>query len=551
MEIGLDPDIPTYSGGLGILAGDTLRSFADLGVPAVAVTLLSEFGYFRQEIQEDETQAERYERWDIEKHLKPLGEEVIVHVNHSQVHVKLWQYELRGEGDHVVPIIYLDTNHPHNTNEHRKLTQRLYPTNKVFRMEQEIVLGIGGVLALYKLGYFPSVYHLNEGHPAFLILELLRQLMDTNVSDPFATVRDLTVFTTHTPVPAGHDKYPRAMAEEKLGKYYDILKRMPEAFGDDDQLNMSFLAAFMSDKINGVAKRHAEVSRELFPNYPINSITNGIHHTFWCSSTFAQLFDEKVPGWRIDPSMLLHVLRISKERIAAAHDENKQKLIEYVNEHCETEFNQETFTIGYARRITKYKRPDLLFYDLEKLKKICEDRPIQIVFAGKAHYEDTVGKSLIHEILTLSEKLPENIKVAYIPNYDISEAKIIIPGVDLWLNTPMRPLEASGTSGMKASLNGVPNFSVLDGWWIEGAVEDVTGWTIGPYPESADEIDPTCIDSDDSDSLYKTLEEKILPMYYENRDAFNQIRKTAIALHGSHFNTHRMVQQYVVKSYLD
>lgn len=551
MEIGFKSEIPTYSGGLGILAGDTLRSLADLGVPAVAITMLSEYGYFTQEITDDNQQHERFTRWEVEKYLQKLDQEVIVPINNQDVHVYLWKYEVEGYKTEKVPIIFLDTNHPNNPNEYRKLTQRLYPTNKVFRLEQEILLGVGGIKALNALEYFPTVYHMNEGHPAFLTLELLRQLQDAHIADPLPVVRNLCVFTTHTPVPAGHDRFQRSIVKEKLGSYYDLIAEMPDVFDAQEQLNMSYLAAHLSEKINGVAKKHAEVSRSLFPNYPISSITNGVHHVYWASESFKRLFDQKIPGWREDPFTLLNILRTPNEKISEAHQENKSTLIAYIKEKTGIQFSEEVFTIGYARRITKYKRPDLLFYDLQKLNEIAEKMPLQIVYAGKAHYEDIVGKSLIHEVLNLSKKVSKNIKIVFLPNYRIDLAKIIIPGVDIWLNTPMRPLEASGTSGMKASLNGVPNFSVLDGWWIEGAIEGVTGWSIGKYPEhETASMQNQGIDCDDSESLYQKLSEIILPMYYQDRKTYETIRKNCVALHGSHFNTHRMVQQYIVKSYL-
>ncbi|NTV30948.1 alpha-glucan family phosphorylase [candidate division WWE3 bacterium] len=550
MEIGIDPQILTYSGGLGILAGDTLRSFADLSVPAVGITLISEYGYLNQHISSQNQQDDSFERWQIERYLDSLAQEVIIRADNSDIYLKLWRYTVTGLSGHQVPIIFLDANHPQNKPEHRKLTQRLYPSNPSFRILQEIILGIGGVKALSVLGFQPSVYHLNEGHPAFLTLELLKQAKLRNEPDPIKYVRNHCVFTTHTPVESGHDKFEAEFVKTKLDEF-DLLSEVPNAIDQEDQLNMTLLALAMSERINGVAKKHAEVSRMMFPNFMINSVTNGVHHGFWTTPSFHMLYTEYLPGWNEDPFSLRGALKIPRELIKEAHNENKHRLFEHIYKTQNVSYDPSVFTIGYARRITKYKRPDLIFYDLNRLIQIAQKYPIQLVFAGKAHHEDTVGKSLINEILNLIPKIKPQIRLVFLPNYDINQAKLIIPGVDIWLNTPKRPLEASGTSGMKASLNGVPNLSVLDGWWLEGAIEGITGWSVGPYPHDHEKIsDLDCIDSDDSEDLYRKLEQIILPMYYERNDEYNSVRRYGISLIGSHFNSHRMVQEYILKSYL-
>lgn len=548
MEIGIDPQISTYSGGLGILAGDTLRSFADLKVPAVAVTLLYETGYFTQHIDDDGNQIEKYETWDIKQHLQEVPIDLAVRIGNQDVRLTVWKYTITGLQKHRVPVFFLDSNHPSNPPEFRKLTQRLYPTNKTYRLMQEIILGIGGLEVLEKLNYEPTVYHLNEGHSAFLTVGLLKRAYRDEVKDPIKHVREHCVFTTHTPVPAGHDRFSQTLVAEHF-QDVQVLETIPDVY-EKDQLNMTRLALEMSGRVNGVAKKHAEVSRKMFPDHIIQSITNGIHHTFWLSPPFQELFNEMIPGWYEDPFQLYKVISIPKKRIEAAHLENKRSLIKYIKDKTSREFDENVFTIGYARRITRYKRPDLLFYELDKLNKIAEQYKLQLVFAGKAHPEDKVGKSLIREITNIHPKLHQNIQLVFLENYTIDVAKHIIPGVDLWLNTPKRPLEASGTSGMKASLNGVPNFSVLDGWWLEGAIEGVTGWGIGPKPKLNDEQAIYCIDCDDSADLYEKLGNVIAPMYYNDRQSYNMIRRNAIALHGSYFNSHRMVQQYILQSYL-
>ncbi|PIZ46112.1 alpha-glucan family phosphorylase [candidate division WWE3 bacterium CG_4_9_14_3_um_filter_41_6] len=549
MEVGIDANIKTYSGGLGILAGDTLRSLADLNVPTIAITLLSEYGYFSQEII-DGQQVETYPRWDIEKYLEKLDTEIEIPVGPHKLHVKIWKYTLTGISGHTIPILFLDANHPKNPPELKKLTQRLYPTNREYRLLQEILLGVGGYVALQTLQYQPSIYHLNEGHSALLTLALYHDAKQKNLADPIDFVRTNCVFTTHTPVPAGHDRFTRNLVNKFLpfAHYLDEIKHSTE---EDGTVNMTLLALSMCDKVNGVAKKHSQVSRVMFPGHNIASITNGVHHTFWSSPHFQKIFDHYLLGWREDPFSLMSILSVPREEIMSAHSLNKKQLVEYINSTTDRTFSDEVFTLGFARRMAKYKRADLLFYDVARLNAIAEKHKIQLVFAGKAHPEDSVGKSIIHEILGIERMLHKNISLVYLPDYNIDLAKIIIPGVDAWLNTPMRPHEASGTSGMKASLNGVPNISILDGWWIEGAIEGVTGWSIGPQPNLAnDEAQIMCVDCDDSDDLYRKLDETILPMFYERPKEYAQIQRNCIGLHGSFFNTHRMVQQYIIKSYL-
>ena len=381
---------------------------------------------------------------------------------------------------------------------------------------------------------------MNEGHSALLTLELYNKLKDKNIE----SVRKKCVFTTHTPVPAGHDQFPKALAEKMLG---EMIK--PELKNDiflDEKLNMTYLGLRFSEFINGVAKKHGEVSRDMFPGYHIESITNGVHSAFWCSKHLKKLFDKYIPGWEVDSFSLRYILSIPKEELWDAHIECKKELLRFVKEHNNVEMNPEIFTIGFARRVATYKRGDMLFSDIKRLKNIAEkSKGLQIIYAGKAHPRDWEGKQVIKKIINAMKEVNENIKVCYIQNYDISIAKMLVSGVDLWLNTPLRPQEASGTSGMKAAHNGVPQFSVLDGWWLEGHIENVTGWSIGAHPDNTKEN----IHLEDVKDMYDKLEYVIMPKFYNDRTAWIDTMRHSIAINGSFFNTHRMAQQYVLNAY--
>jgi starch phosphorylase len=539
MEIGIDEDIPAYSGGLGILAGDTLKSCADLRVPIVGVTLLSENGYFYQRIDRDGNQVEMPINFDVEHHLALSPARTNVTVEGRTVHVRVWYYALKGVGGHVVPVIFLDTNLEENGEWDRTLTKHLYGGDNRYRLAQEIVLGVGGVRALEALGFDAiEKYHMNEGHAATLVLELLRRFDDID------QVRRRCVFTTHTPVAAGHDQFDLAFARPMLGEM------LPEAhLGDvtfEGKLNMTRLALHFSHHVNGVAKKHSEVSRHMFPGYTIDSITNGVHSATWTSEPFKRLFDAHMPGWRSDPYILRSAFGIAKRDIWAAHMEAKRALVDFVNGRMNAGMTDDDFTIGYARRQTAYKRPDLLISDMALLRAIAERAgPIQIIYAGKAHPKDAQGKDAIRRIVEASKESSGKLKITFINNYDMAVGKMMVAGVDLWLNTPRRPLEASGTSGMKAAHNGVPQFSTLDGWWLEGCIENITGWAIGTektaHEESNDDVDRR--------DLYEKLESCILCKFYADRDNWVRTMRSCIAINASFFNTHRMVQQYVVNSY--
>jgi len=539
MEIGIDENIPTYSGGLGILAGDTIKSCADLNVPVVGVTLLSENGYFYQKIDENGNQIELPIQFAVSNFLELLPTITSVTIGNREVKIRAWYYQYKGVGDYIIPVFFLDSNIEGNTDWDRELTKHLYGGDNKYRLAQEIILGIGGVRMLRALGYTTiDRYHMNEGHAALGTLELYDQLNDVE------KVRQQCVFTTHTPVAAGHDQFDLSFAKPMLGNI------LPEFILDDvtfeNKLNMTRLALFFSHYVNGVAKKHGEVSRMMFPGYSIESITNGVHSPTWVSEPFQRLFDKHMPGWKSDPYILRSAFSIEKTEVWNAHMEAKRQLINFVNKRYNVGMNYDDFTIGFGRRQTAYKRPDLVISDPERLKQIAEKAgPIQIIYAGKAHPKDGTGKESIRKIFEIMKTIRDKIKIAYIHNYDMMIGKLMTAGVDLWLNTPRRPREASGTSGMKAAHNGVPQFSTLDGWWLEGCIENITGWAIGPERTEDKESD----DKIDRYDLYDKLENWIIPKYYKDRDNWIRTMRSCIAINASFFNTNRMIQQYVLNAY--
>jgi len=551
MEIGLDSSIPTYSGGLGVLAGDTIRSAADLKVPMAVVTLLHRKGYFYQKLDDGGWQTEQPVAWIIDDFLEEQSPRVKVQIEQRDVTLRVWKYEVKGHGDYVVPVYFLDANLEENTEGDRTLTDSLYGGDSHYRLCQEAILGLGGVRMLRALGYLDiERFHMNEGHAGLLTLELLNERMQKEKSnsindEDIKAVRESCVFTTHTPVAAGHDRFPLDIVHRVIGDHpaFD----MPNVFCCDGQLNMTYLALNLSHYVNGVAKKHGEVSRLMFASYKIDSITNGVHIATWTSQPFQKLFDQYIPGWREDNFSLRYALNIPNPQIWQAHMDAKRELIHLVNREYNSGMDLDILTLGFARRAATYKRADLLFTNIERLKTIAaQSQGLQIIYAGKAHPRDQQGKELIQRIHQAKELLQPEIKLAYLANYDMELGGLITAGVDLWLNTPQPPMEASGTSGMKAALNGVPSLSILDGWWIEGCIENITGWAIGKLPDAEDRSRDS---AQDADSLYEKLENKVVPMYYQDRDRFINIMSHAIALNGSFFNTQRMMQQYVLRAY--
>jgi glycogen phosphorylase len=545
MEIAIAPDMPTYSGGLGVLAGDTMRSAADLGLGLCAVTLLHRKGYFQQHLDARGLQSAEDQPWPLEKILLLEDPVVEVMIEDRPVVVRAWRYDLEGVTGHTIPIYLLDTDLPENDPRDRGLTDHLYGGDTDYRLRQEAVLGIGGVRILDALNYEVNVYHMNEGHAALLTVGLMElqlggQRNRVIEEQDTQAVRNRCVFTTHTPVPAGHDRFSREQAYRILGpQVANLLERMGGFH--DGMLNMTYVALASSRFVNGVAMQHGKISREMFPEYQIDAITNGVHAATWTAPPMQAIFDRSIPRWRKDNFQFRYAIDVPLREIERAHALSKRTLLETVAERTGITLNSNVFTIGFARRVATYKRADLLLTDPERLVRLAEKfRGLQILYSGKAHPHDEPGKKLIQEIFQVATGLESDaLKIVYLENYEWKLASMLTAGVDLWLNTPRRPFEASGTSGMKAALNGVPSLSVLDGWWVEGCIEGVTGWAIPDSDSPEDEVA----------SLYQQLESTILPLYYGHPEQWRTIMRSTIALNGSFFNTHRMLQEYISNAY--
>ena len=561
MEIGLTEAMPTYAGGLGILAGDTVRSAADMGIPMIVVTLLHRKGYFRQKLDASGRQSEEDVIWPVAELLHEMQPRSSIEIEGRQVQVRAWKYEVRGVGGFIVPVYFLDTDIEANATQDRAITDHLYGGDQHYRVCQEVVLGIGGVRILRALGYAEiKRFHMNEGHAALLTLELAyelsKQAWDVAYEEIQHKVRPemqqlvkaRCIFTTHTSVPAGHDRFPLDLVHQVITGYHGAFSELEKAFCPDGELNMTFLALENSHYINGVAKRHGKVTQQMFSKYDIHSITNGVHVSTWASPAMTRVFDEHIPGWREDNASLRYALNIPKREIWRAHRSAKEALLGMVNKYASDALEPQVFTIGFARRAAVYKRAELLFWDTNRLMEIARNAgPFQIIYAGKAHPQDNEGKEVIRRIHEVTKVLQGKIKLVYLEDYGIDMAKLLTAGVDLWLNTPMPPLEASGTSGMKAAINGVPSFSILDGWWVEGCIEGVTGWAIG----SDGHVDLENRDTrpEDAEALYNKLEMVILPMYNNEGDRYAEVMRHSIALNASFFNTERMLTQYISKAY--
>ena len=540
MEVGLTNEIPTYAGGLGTLAGDAIRSAADLKIPLVAVTLISKRNYFRQKLDAYGRQTEQANEWYPEKLMIQLPNEVTVQIQGRAVKVRTWLYKYKSVTGGVVPVLFLDTDVEGNTPEDREITFYLYGGNEKYRLKQEAILGLGGVRMLDALGFKVRKYHMNEGHSSLLALELLRK----NGKD-IDRVRELCVFTTHTPVEAGHDKFSYDLVSEVLdGSHIEALRQ----FGGSDRLNMTLFALNLSYFVNGVAKRHQEVSSQMFAGYEIHAVTNGVHSFTWTGEGFRKVFDKYLPGWAIEPELLAKVDIIPDCEIWQAHVEQKQALIEYANKTANAQLSPDIFTLGFARRATEYKRTALLFSNLDRLRSISRKEKFQAIFAGKAHPRDEGGKRLIEQIFSYAKLLKNDVEIVYLENYDMSIASMMVGGVDVWLNTPLRPMEASGTSGMKAAHNGVLNFSVLDGWWVEGWIENMTGWAIGP--PSSENLNDHHFSLKETEDLYNKLEYVLLPTFYDRHDEWIKLMKNSIGKIAYYFNSHRMMRRYVTEAYL-
>lgn len=528
-EIGISTSLPTYSGGLGVLAGDHLKSAADAELPMCGITLLYREGYFKQRIDETGNQSEVYPRFNPYPILQKLPFTLSLPLRGRDVKIQVYEYAYRGITGHILPIYFLDTDFEGNINDDRIITLRLYSGDKDHRILQEAILGFGGVRLLEKLGLVDiETYHMNEGHCSFLTLELLKKFNGDREA-----VRKRCHFTTHTPVPAGHDHFSFERCNRLLPELLDPDLELPSMVSGK-RLHMTELGLYFSRSANGVSELHGKVAQEQFPWTEIGHITNGVYHPFWIGKLFREQFDRELPGWRKDPNVLLDLHKLNDDNILFAHDGQKDFLLSYANSQTQKALTNDILTIGFARRAASYKRARLLFTDPERLIRLSQGQ-IQFIFSGKAHPKDRHGKELIQEIVVNANKLFGKVKVVFLENYNIWLGRLITSGVDVWLNTPLRPNEASGTSGMKAALNGVPNLSVLDGWWAEGCRDGINGWSI----ESSETAD----DEKDADHLYTRLENDVIPTYYQDRLKWISIMRESI-MTGVQFTTARMIREY-------
>jgi len=548
MEMAIRPEMRTYAGGLGVLAGDTARSCADLELPVIFVTLVSRAGYFRQQIDPEGRQVELPDWWDPGKWCQPLDAMVAVHIQGRTVWIQPWLYVHRCPHDYLSPILLLDTDLDQNSHDDRMLTHHLYGGDDAYRLRQEIVLGIGGIRLLRALGFDIQTYHLNEGHAALLTLDLLKRRRiaahergDSESVYDIAGVREYCVFTTHTPVDAGHDHFPYDLFERLLPDFIET--RELQRLAGHEHLNLTQLALSLSGYVNGVARRHAETTRRMFPGYRVHAVTNGIHVGTWAHAAFARLYDANFPEWQHEPEILVRVLQLADDEIWRCHQAAKADLIHVVKDAVGVSLDPQIPILAFARRMTGYKRPMLMFNDPDRLSEIATHHPFQIVLAGKAHPRDVEGKAMIESIHRIARRLQGTLTCIYLPNYDMQTAKTLVSGSDIWLNTPLPPLEASGTSGMKAALNGVLNLSVLDGWWIEACIEGVTGWAIGSEGEAH---------SDDREAadLYDKLTGTVLKLYHNEPARWRWMMKQAIGNIAYYFNSQRMMRRYATEAYL-
>ncbi|WP_292386272.1 alpha-glucan family phosphorylase [Methanoculleus sp. UBA430] len=541
MEIGIESDIPTYSGGLGVLAGDVIRSSADLLIPMVAVTLVNRKGYVRQRLTPEGDQIDLPDEWDPREHMRELPERVSVRIGDANVAIRAWLYDYWSPVGGLVPVLFLDTDLPENAPEDREITDRLYTGDREYRLKRAIVLGIGGARMLAAQGIRVGKYHINESHSSLLTLELLRQPgMDEE------RVQTRCIFTTHTPVAVAFERFPREMAVRLLKG--EIPSTLLGKYISDDGLALATLAFRLSKYVNGVTTAHMNFSRRLFPAFHIRAVTNGVHPHTWTSGPFRDLYDRYIAGWAQEPELLVRVDEIPHEDIRHAHRQAKQALVDYVREKNGVDLDPSALTIGFARRAAAYKRAALLFSDLEKLREAGRRGAIQLVFSGKAHPADAAGRQEIRRVHDAMRDLEGEVTGVYLENYSMDIAALMTAGVDVWLNTPLPPYEASGTSGMKAALNGVINFSVLDGWWIEGWIEGTTGWAIGPGPGA--QVSEEERRRRELQDLYSKLEYLIIPTYYLRKDEWATIMRSSIAKIAYYFNTHRMMRRYASEAYL-
>jgi len=548
MELAVRPEMHTYCGGLGLLAGDTARASADLGIPMAFVTMLSRTGYFRQEIDPRGRQVERPDRWEPQAWCERLPLIVNVEIEGRAVAVQPWITVITGVDGFQNPVLLLDTDLERNSKGDRTLSDELYGGNAAYRLKQEIVLGIGGLRVLRSLGFRPQAYHMNEGHASLLTLELLLRSAAAPEGIPagelptrISEVRSRCVFTTHSPVEAAHDRFDYDLVERILRPTLRLATL--QELGGKDRLDMTRLGLNLSHYVNGVSLRNAETTRKMFPEYPIHAVTNGVHAPTWTHPAFAGLFDAQIPRWRREPEMLVRALELPEDEVWGCHLAAKRELLERLRQVVGVEFDPEALTMVFARRMVGWKRPLLFFEDPGRLADLAGHHRFQAVFTGKAHPLDGPGKELIRRLHELIRELEGKVPCVFVPNYDMDWAKTLVAGADVWFQNPLPPMEASGTSGMKAALNGGLNLSTLDGWWEEGCIDGVNGWSI-PHSDGSDS------DRKDAAALYEKLEHVVLPCYYQDPSRWQSMMKQAIGHVGSYFSSHRMLRQYAVEAYL-
>ena len=548
MEVALRAEMHTYAGGLGVLAGDTARSAADLELPVVFVALVSRAGYFRQSIDAEGRQLEQPDWWSPEDWCQPLDAMVAVTIEQRRVWVRPWLYvHASAESGRAVPVLLLDTDLDQNSDEDRRITHHLYGGDEAYRLKQEAVLGIGGVRLLHALGFDIRTYHLNEGHAALLALELLERSRPMGRDDAgqapcdAAAVRERCVFTTHTPVEAAQDRFGHALFERLLPDLSDGLQL--RTLAGNDAVNMTRLALSLAGWVNGVSVRHARTTEHMYPGRRIHAVTNGVHVGTWTHPGFAALYQAHWPHWQHEPELLARAAVLPGDDLWRCHAAAKSELVEHVRRTSGHAFDPELPLLVIARRMTGYKRPLLLFSDMERLAAIARRQPFQLVLAGKAHPHDDSGKDAIHALHLHLRALPPGIDAVFLPNHGLALAQRLVAGADLWLNTPLPPMEASGTSGMKAALNGVLNASVLDGWWLEACQHGVNGWAIG------DDAEPFAATAD-AQALYRLLEEDVLPTWANGRARWQAMMKEGIRSIASFFNSQRMMRRYASEVYL-
>ena len=533
-EIGLWSELHTYSGGLGVLAGDHVKSAADAEIDLIGITLLYREGYGRQHLDQDGNQSESFAAIDPADHLIDTGLELMLPLDGATIYSKIWKVEVVGITGHIVPVYFLDTHHPKNSDYHSGLGARLYGGDDEVRIRQEYLLGVGGLRLLNLLRIELDGLHLNEGHCTFALLELLNKGWTRN------DLEKKVLFTTHTPVPAGHDRFNWDSVKAVLGDMLpEDAKQLVIAAGDPEngeKCSMSHLAVGLVNKVNAVSNLNAIVASGMFGENHIHPITNGVHHITWTSLPMAELYDNQLPNWKSDPTQLAYSGKISDEDLLAAREKNRSIFRELVKASTGVELHKEKLTVGFARRFATYKRANLVFSDIERLREIAGGE-IQFVFSGKAHPRDEGGKQLIRDIYGSAKQIEGEIPVAFLENYDMDTGLAITSGVDIWLNNPIRPLEASGTSGMKAAMNGVPNCSILDGWWPEGCQHGVNGWAIG---ESEDDRD----DERDANNIYSVLEHEVLPAWRQGSTVWANIMRSSIAT-SARFTGARMITDYL------